>query len=526
MTISIAQSATSAPQSPEPLCVRKEERLPGGIVIPAKWVVPGQGNRKQLPTPAVKARKPAARNEAFDLVAPTAYAKGYSPVPLVGKIPRITGWTDKFCASRPTAVEITGEWGRKARGKVRFDGVGIACHNGVVFIDIDIEDWQPVYARLLIILPELDGCPAIFGRRGLKLMLRAADGVNHRAWNVPLRVTNGILEVLAHGRQGVIPPTIHPVSGKDYVWRDDAVTPLIVRAEDLPKLTVEHVAAIRAEFPPAPKKAEAKTALKDKAVAAKKEARKAEREATKWDGHADAMRRCTTALGYLDADSYEHWNIAADAFASWAGDAGRDPWDAWSKKSPKYDAVAQDAQWAKSGARAADGGGSGMGAIIAMAAKLGFDKSLKAWPTLYTSHHGNRVQQGDSPFEVAVAAMPKGPKFREALSAQRRAAMRLDALSPRDWRLLDWLHAFASEAVGFAWPSERRLIELVGTNERGITDAMRNLVRAGLIVVGPFKSNPQQLPTMSYAFLPPKGKSWDDVLLWQAKLTAHAVGEC
>ncbi len=521
--ITIPQDSTTGTTSAEPILIRAEERLDSGIIIPAKWVFP-EGNRKQRRASAATTRKAPSRNVAFDHVAAPLHALGYSPVPLVGKIPRITEWTVKFCQSRPTSDEIANEWGRAARGKVRFDGVGIACHSGVIFIDIDVDDWLPVYTRLCEIIPNLDQCPAVIGRRGIKLMLRAADGINHREWNIALASTNDVLEILAHGRQGVIAPTLHPKTGKPYIWRNEAVTPMTVPAAELPVISAEHVAAIRTAFPPAAKKSEVKAKLAEKAVAVKAETRKAAREATRWDGHPDAMRRCVAALERLDADAYASWNIAADAFASWAGDAGREAWDTWSKKSAKYDPAAQDAQWAKSMARAAEGVGSGMGAIVAMAVKLGFDKSLRAWPTLYTSRHGNRVQHGDSPFENAAAAMPKGPKFREALNAQRRLAWMSDALTPRDLRLLDWLHAFANEGVGFAWPSERRLAELIGApNERALSQSMRNLVRAGVIVVGPFQSNPEKKKTFSYAFLSPEGKTWDEVMNWQSKCSGHEV---
>jgi hypothetical protein len=520
VTNSIARLPTDALTSDEPVLVRPEERLESGVIIPAKWVYPDQCGKKQRRPSSTRGRKAPSRNAAFEQVASACHANGYSPLPVAGKIPRISKWTDQFCHARPTAEELQA-WGRAARGKWRFDGVGIACHAGVTFIDIDVDDWAPIHERLQEIIPELHRCPAIIGKRGMKLVLRSVDGMNHREWNVPLRATSSVLEVLAHGRQGVIPPSIHPATGQRYMWRDEAVTPMAMPVADLPIITAEHVAAIRAAFPPAPKKAEVKERLKTKSVAEKQEARKAERELNRWDGHPDAMRRCVVALEHLDADPYDNWSIAADAFCSWAGAEGRPPWDTWSRKSAKFDQASQDAQWSKSMERAAEGTGSGMGAIIAMAVKLGFDKSLKAWPTLYAARHGKRVQHGDSKFELAAAAMPKGPKFREALHAQRRLAWMSGALTPRDLRLLDWLHAFANEGAGFAWPSERRLAELLNVNDRAVSHSLRNLVRAGAVVIGPFQSNPDRLPTWSYAFVSPVGKTWDDMLQWQAECTAH-----
>ena len=66
--------------------------------------------------------------------------------------------------------------------------------------------------------------------------------------NVAASFTDGVIEVLAWHRQAVIPPTIHPKTGKPYRWRDESRTLFNTALTELPIITDAAVDAIRAAF--------------------------------------------------------------------------------------------------------------------------------------------------------------------------------------------------------------------------------------------------------------------------------------
>jgi Bifunctional DNA primase/polymerase, N-terminal len=176
----------------------------------------------------------------FALTAPALIARGYSPLPILppdapergaGKAPALSGW-QKYCNEAPTSFFVVGYSRAPAMG------IGIATGFGCL-VAVDIDGYDATIEPILSALP-----PALvvkIGRKGLTAFYRSAEPMESRSYND----TNGIrlLDFLSGGRQTVLPPSIHPDTGRPYYWWSDATledTPL----EALPVLTHEHRAAM------------------------------------------------------------------------------------------------------------------------------------------------------------------------------------------------------------------------------------------------------------------------------------------
>jgi hypothetical protein len=106
--------------------------------------------------------------------------------------------------SGPTAVERT-----------RNAGIGLVLgprSKNVVRFDIDIPLDDPIAKALLAALPPTP--VRNHGRRGVGLFYVSADA-RSRKFVIDGRV---IAEVLAEGRQCVLPPSTHPDTGRPYKW--------------------------------------------------------------------------------------------------------------------------------------------------------------------------------------------------------------------------------------------------------------------------------------------------------------------
>jgi hypothetical protein len=169
------------------------------------------------------------------------YGNGYSVLPIVphnlplkgrGKAPGtdfpMVGWQD-YCIER-ASIHTTAAWGR--RMDRRGGGLGLACgFGGLVAVDIDDES---LIAPLRMVLPEI--VVAKVGRKGLTAFYRADKPL-------PSRNYSGLLDFLSGGKQTVLPPSIHPDTGRPYVWIT-ARSLFDMALQELPLITVEHVAAM------------------------------------------------------------------------------------------------------------------------------------------------------------------------------------------------------------------------------------------------------------------------------------------
>lgn len=137
--------------------------------------------------------------------------RGFSVIPLVGKVPILRDWS-KYCTE-----SIDFEW--------RFPnatGIGICTgkESGVVCVDIDTDDketldkvpWSPVSRR---------------GQKGEVRFFRYREGIESRNYHAIS------IEVLSNGRQAVVPPSIHPVTKRPYVWIGESILNELVELPEL-----------------------------------------------------------------------------------------------------------------------------------------------------------------------------------------------------------------------------------------------------------------------------------------------------
>jgi hypothetical protein len=157
----------------------------------------------------------ASAKSAYARTAPALIASGYSAIPIVPgeKCPGVArpmrNW-NKFCAELPSDAQVAA-WSRCSKDL----GVGVAlgaASGGLVAVDVDSDD--PAVA---VAVDRVTGVSPVRkrGRRGFTAFFRASAAVKSR----PFKFANGDgVDLLAHGRQTVLPPTIHPGTGKPYLW--------------------------------------------------------------------------------------------------------------------------------------------------------------------------------------------------------------------------------------------------------------------------------------------------------------------
>lgn len=167
-------------------------------------------------------------------------ARGYSPLPIKPgtKRPVLNGWA-AHCKTPLTDVDIE----RIARqGNY---GIALACgYNNLVAIDVDTSD-ADVEEVVYGVLP----CEVVKrGKKGFTALFRSNGSLKSKKYRG--RDGSILFEVLADGNQTVIPPTIHPDTGRPYTWgidpwaaldAEDACPPPL---EHLPELTQAMLAGL------------------------------------------------------------------------------------------------------------------------------------------------------------------------------------------------------------------------------------------------------------------------------------------
>ena len=119
----------------------------------------------------------------------------------------LEAWTKRF-DGRASLNRERKQWGLNGTG---IGVLGGPASGDLVGIDIDTED-PPIVAALLTILPPTEVKKA--GARG-ETWFYYGPGIASTSWSI-----NGkrIVEILAAGRQSVLPPTVHPDTRVPYRW--------------------------------------------------------------------------------------------------------------------------------------------------------------------------------------------------------------------------------------------------------------------------------------------------------------------
>ncbi|MBB2961785.1 bifunctional DNA primase/polymerase [Methylobacterium sp. R2-1] len=174
---------------------------------------------------------------------------GYSAIPIApaNKMPGyysggewwpMKDWS-RYCAALPPAFNVT-LWSKWPE-----PNVGVACGRGLVAFDID-QDF--LIEPIKIVLP-----PCIVsksGRKGETLFFRGDTSAirsrgfkRQRPGSADPRDREGMMDLIADGKQTVVPPSIHPDTAAPYVWTTER-TLLDTPPADLTEITVEHVEAV------------------------------------------------------------------------------------------------------------------------------------------------------------------------------------------------------------------------------------------------------------------------------------------
>lgn len=155
---------------------------------------------------------------------------GWRVLPLVGKKPFLRDWVNLATTDRDT---IKGWWSEQDYN------VGAVIPDNHVVIDIDPHNGGSLEALEELAGVEMPATLSIYSGRG--------DGSVHLHYLRPFPKTTKVrmptgIDVLSNG-QVVMPPSIHPGSGKPYEWGEDvpvARLPLEVAALILPRQYTPH----------------------------------------------------------------------------------------------------------------------------------------------------------------------------------------------------------------------------------------------------------------------------------------------
>jgi hypothetical protein len=187
---------------------------------------------------------------AFENHAEALIDRGYAAIPIMpgSKIPGyfcaglwvpLPGWQRRYLEGRkPQPVDI-------AAWSVGNSGIGLVggpSSHGCVGVDIDTDD----LAILEAIIRVLPATPVTkIGRRGETRLFYGPDITISQSWNI-----NGrrICDLIGPGRQTVLPPTMHPVTGRPYRWQGAGLEHY--EPKDLPLLTLDDVANVGAALVP------------------------------------------------------------------------------------------------------------------------------------------------------------------------------------------------------------------------------------------------------------------------------------
>ena len=253
----------------------------------------------------------------FRLAAPALHARGYSVIPLTPgqKYPAIDRWSE-FCSRRPTDGEHADWLGAVSANA----GLCLGPASGVLALDFD-DDVDGLHAAILAAVPD-----SPVKKRGAKGFTAFYRHTGERSHGYSVGGTR-VLDVLATGRQTVLPPSIHP-SGGAYEWITPA-TLADVRPDELPLIPAAAMARVTNLLRPEPLWQRPRPAPARHTAPA-----------------GDELLQAAHALRCIPADDYDVWIRMGMAIKQHFGERGFDLWDEWSATSGKYSGAEMGRKWA------------------------------------------------------------------------------------------------------------------------------------------------------------------------------------
>lgn len=269
----------------------------------------------------------------FKQEAKKLYQAGYSILPLVpkgkGAIPQ--EWS-KYCTTK-MPYPIIKKYLEQDDLNI---GVALGTCSNIVALDYD-HDVDGIHAQIIAMVPE---SPVVkVGSKGFTAFYRYNGEKNH-SWKKDKQT---VVELLSHGRQTVMPPSVHPDGGTYTYSTIEELSD--VKAEDLPILPEDFVDKLNNLFGLDKGKGEDYTPLDI------------------------SLEDITKALEHVSSEDYETWIQVGMAIKSaYPEDDGFQVWDDWSKNSDKYSPKEMPSKW-KSFKRE----GVSVGTILYLAMQQGYE---------------------------------------------------------------------------------------------------------------------------------------------------------
>ena len=164
--------------------------------------------------------------------------RGYAAIPIMAgtKIPgfrcasiwvRLPKWQEQFLDRTPGA-QVREIWGQ---GETGIGVVGGRASHGLIPVDIDTDD-PVIMGALLAALPETPVRKV--GQKGETRFYYGPDIPASRSWDIAGR---RVCDLIADGRQTVLPPSIHEATGQPYRWLGPPLE--MFKPDELPRLPAD-----------------------------------------------------------------------------------------------------------------------------------------------------------------------------------------------------------------------------------------------------------------------------------------------
>lgn len=240
---------------------------------------------------------------AFSEASTRLFGAGYSIIPLAPgtKSPTLEKWT-RYCKELPTHDDIV-RWNQWQGANI---GVCLGVASGIIAIDLD-NDVDGLIGKIEGLLPATP--VAKTGKKGKTLFYRYTGELSRGLSVSGVRV----VDILSSGRQTVLPPSIHPDTGKPYEWFGRPLWEY--KSSDLPAILNPTMQTIVGLFRPDPKPV----------------IQTSQRFYFEETGQNDVAE----ALGFIPADDYDTWYQIGMTLKDKFGEAGFGLWDKWSQTCPQ-----------------------------------------------------------------------------------------------------------------------------------------------------------------------------------------------